>query len=891
MTRDDEYESEWIEVPTTGPGAVPDDTLGRHLLRRGAGTVPSDLAATIATRIADTSQESGWRRAVRTLRPVAAIAAVLVVVLVGSLIAIAPRPAPDLGPGATTLDPATRALTVAELVRYVDDRPVIGATVILADDILPFPIDCPSAEQCPFGVLRGFSAATNSTDAPSRVYPASRAATPIHTQVDGPVALRIRSGGGFTYLGRVAPASSTRLAWTVPSAEASVSVGDLALVHGWLGMSSVEPPCVPQLSPEPMPMSVDGGGLDFTCGRVSFISVSAASDDTTIPSDAHRVQNQAYGTFAGTPPDDGSSPVALREGDYLVREAVPQLACPSGPTLCGDVLPAPDGWELISRLDPVRIPAATAATPSPTSTPTPADATWDPTQRPLTPPEFLRILGSHPAPGTVLIVDDQVMQSAIDCATTVDCPTGALVNAAGTLVEPPPGGILPFTTDGSVIQPIPGPIALQVTDGPYLVFLGTVVSGGQPMAVSAHDLAARNATGGLFVIPGWIVAGLQPSCPTMQSASAAPTSELGLPEPYFVCVASGWITDTEYQPDTVIDNGASTQVEVRAPTEGLWVQAGAYQAYAPDPADDGYGGTLPRQGTFLVRDWAGRAEVLARLEPRAIPTDATTPTPGIDATPTPIVTPAPSQQPTDSGPASPVGTIVWSKDDLVRRATAGTIPTGTIVVADLQESDFTSFWPPGADHSCPQHCPQWNLTATDGSKLPVLVSMLSPVPYAHVGRIAFLVEGNSLRLLGPVDAQPDGHPHDVNGQPAKAGEYVAVHGWLRDGLPVPCPAEPSPVPVLGLDQASLSYTCPGTWIQPTPAEPATTNADGSGTVGMPVGAALVQDGADGSNQTAREGTFLIRRIDCFYPALDGCQAILDRLDRAELIGEVTAPDQ
>jgi hypothetical protein len=87
--------------------------------------------------------------------------------------------------------------------------------------------------------------------------------------------------------------------------------------------------------------------------------------------------------------------------------------------------------------------------------------------------------------------------------------------------------------------------------------------------------------------------------------------------------------------------------------------------------------------------------------------------------------------------------------------------------------------------------------------------------------------------------------------PGRPGTFTAVHGWLRDGPLVPCPAPVGPqsngLPV-GLDQQRIGFSCPWTWIQPTSAFPSVTNPDGSGSIGLPEGGLFVQNGADGSRR-------------------------------------------
>ena len=146
---------------------------------------------------------------------------------------------------------------------------------------------------------------------------------------------------------------------------------------------------------------------------------------------------------------------------------------------------------------------------------------------------------------------------------------------------------------------------------------------------------------------------------------------------------------------------------------------------------------------------------------------------------------------------------------------AGTIPNGTVVVTFLVDSDLTPAVPPGTVRFCGEICAEWYLGSAD-HRVTVDFSMLSPEPNAHTGRVAFLVEGGSLRLLGRATAQPQGQPLDLASVPFGDSDVIAVHGWLRNGPPLPCE---SIEPILGLDQIPLSYGCSGTWLQPSADDP------------------------------------------------------------------------
>ena len=497
---------------------------------------------------------------------------------------------------------------------------------------------------------------------------------------------------------------------------------------------------------------------------------------------------------------------------------------------------------LVASLLLVAAPAPhPGASPSPSSPSPVTGPTWDPTVKALTPPEFVRVLGAHPAPGTVLIVDDQIAGLLVSCATSDYCPSGRLVNA-GLDVSAPPGGMLPVDGD------ISGPLAIRIDNESRLVFLGSVVSNGLRMAFTAKDLAQRNAMGGLFVIPAWIVNGLPVSCPAT-SATPTPTSELGLPAPYMDCAPWAWLTDAPFQPVTVSPDGL--QQSGTAPPDGFAIQPRAYESFAPEPAHDG-SLTTPRQGIFLVRDWAGYGEVLARLEPLPIPSNGTLSTP----TPTP----------TTSRPS----TVVLGLEELMRDALSGDLPPGSIVVVDVPSSAVGNLWEPGVAHSCPQLCPEWVLRSNE-QVLRIVVSKQAPMPERPVGIQAFYVEPDgSLRALGPATTGPTGAPADPLSIATDGGLSV-VHGWLRIGPPIPCPYA-SPTTEAGLLGEPLAWTqCPGTWILPSPADPwaglpnNVTATDGSGTfhigdLSVPAGTLHVQDNGGDPGVDPREGSWLVRAM-------------------------------
>lgn len=100
------------------------------------------------------------------------------------------------------------------------------------------------------------------------------------------------------------------------------------------------------------------------------------------------------------------------------------------------------------------------------------------------------------------------------------------------------------------------------------------------------------------------------------------------------CGLAAWLTPLEEQPTT----GGPNSIEVAVPRDGLRVQNGAYDAFAPDPVR---GPNLPgietrRRGLYLVRPnltsvdacfmctpLGGPVEIVARVDPLTIPAGAT----------------------------------------------------------------------------------------------------------------------------------------------------------------------------------------------------------------------------------------------------------------------------
>ena len=428
----------------------------------------------------------------------------------------------------------------------------------------------------------------------------------------------------------------------------------------------------------------------------------------------------------------------------------------------------------------------------------PPASTWDPTVRALTPPELLRVLATSPAPGTVLIVDDQIVPFLVSVRasrSTARRASSGTTRACASRHRPA-GTCHTRSTRRSATTSIMGPLALQVGSGPNLVFLGAVVSNGLRMAFTARRTSLqRSAMGGLFVIPAWIHrTGPRPlpderwdpgaRCPPRSWACPRPTSRrlrwrsyLSDTDPRIAAVRG------RPRPDVVHASRATRTALLVVPGRRTGRPATASSSSVTGPA--------------TARSWPGSSRCF-------IPSDE-----AIGPTPEPTVEPTVGPSP------STAGGIVMSVDELIRRVLDGSARAGL----DRRRVDpvqaVSERWAPGAVHSCPQLCPMWHLFAGTRS-IDVVVSMQAPAPQSIVGVQAFLVlDDGSVRALGPVATGPTGGPLDGCGASVPIADGLSVvHGWLRLGPPLLCPQRPAPLET-GILGEPLSWSqCPGTWILP-----------------------------------------------------------------------------
>jgi hypothetical protein len=194
-------------------------------------------------------------------------------------------------------------------------------------------------------------------------------------------------------------------------------------------------------------------------------------------------------------------------------------------------------------------------------------------------------------------------------------------------------------------------------------YLGSVQESGNSLVWSPDNVpAAGAAPDSIYAVEGWLVRTQQVPCPTL------PPSTGGSP------------TDGNYECGGSFITGAPSAISETAndlDPGGLHVQAGAYEAFAPNPnqIDVGLGppaGTSDR-AVYLVRFVGPRSTITSRRNVWRLVARLDPPMGATEATPTPSPTPAPSL------PTSINGQAVLSTDDAQQQIDAGY--SGNLLIA------------------------------------------------------------------------------------------------------------------------------------------------------------------------------------------------------------------
>ena len=394
--------------------------------------------------------------------------------------------------------------------------------------------------------------------------------------LDAPLALRLVPGGPIELLGHVdLPAGSGPLDTAGLKAQTDSAVpGHVVAVWAWLsGINGMS--CGPMQAPDvPAP---------FTCrGNPSFLNdqpvlgatiddhPSAAPGSTftptlvitgSIPDSAVIVQAFAYGNYAPSPATADRINDAPRQGLYLVRMvAVDNADCPK----CR-------GWLMVGRLD------AQSPTADPSAQPNVG-------QRVYSAQELAATLSSDRASlvGKAVFVDGSIDASIVSTChpDPVSCPIGRLADTTETV------SATTYTAqllDGAGLG-TPTVMAMVVQTG-GLEYLGNMGYGGSgndfqaPVSQLAGDFS-NNQPLLTFIVSGWLAWTGPLPCPSFTDRPPADT-------PFQPCPMA-WLLPRD---ESVVPTG---------PSDGVGVQPGAYDEYAPDPAQAG-SGPAARYGTYLVR--------------------------------------------------------------------------------------------------------------------------------------------------------------------------------------------------------------------------------------------------------------------------------------------------
>lgn len=242
--------------------------------------------------------------------------------------------------------------------------------------------------------------------------------------------------------------------------------------------------------------------------------------------------------------------------------------------------------------------------------------------------------------GTIVAVQGRLERDpSMPCVSGQICANTLLADSGAGFHLRPVGDIGPGPWDGS--GPKTGTFAVRITaklEGgrPVVEFIGDLVNRDDgTFALSVPDIAsgAVPMEGAYAAVDGWLVRTPFHSCPSDPHPPQGPT---------YGCPDDDWLTGSEFQP--LRPDGSSV-----GPSDALYVPAGSYEQWAPDPAAFGRDsvGVVPRRATFLLWRAPGdcgpnadcltvpRWRIVGRLEP----------IPDLEASPSP----EPSQPPTVGG--------------------------------------------------------------------------------------------------------------------------------------------------------------------------------------------------------------------------------------------------
>ncbi|HEY1169368.1 MAG TPA: hypothetical protein VGE81_10395 [Candidatus Limnocylindrales bacterium] len=416
----------------------------------------------------------------------------------------------------------------------------------------------------------------------------------------------------------------------------------------------------------------------------------------------------------------------------------------------------------------------------------------------------------------------------------------------GTVTVRQEDQVPPQATDPADLQ---APVALRLSGQGPIEYLGHVrfTSGGSPTwSVTETLVATASAPDGQVVgVDGWLEGATGFTC------GPAPEPGPAIPAP-FDCAVRDYLTA---EPWTLVSGSGNSEGvgswEMSPPSDGVAVQRGAYDEYAPNPSISNMN-EESRRAIYLLRMVVDDAVncsgcrgwlVVGRLDA------------------------APMKS------ASPAGQVVRSAAELA--LLLGTDRASWIGKAVLVDGKVL----PGTIQNCPQ-TGDCNIGTLKGTNETVVASaytlsmLTGDSGFETEGVLAVAVRQDGLDYLGYMGYNTDNSfafqpsqlasPDELNHVPLLT---VVVNGWLVDsGSAIRCP--------LALPQPPADtpfFNCPWAWVAASDVQPVTVTASGLA-VTPPVGAVQVQPNAyaefapdpatpaDGIGHVPRAGTYLLRLV-------------------------------
>jgi hypothetical protein len=590
--------------------------------------------------------------------------------------AVSPAPSESIEPTPSPSSGAITIYTAQQLSDMIGDPAWVGHTVLAQAQLLVvrgyYTGPCTPPDPCAAAKLVGVSGPSivtigwrDTVEGQGTLYFAdygSQWLTPLTLPTDrGVFAFKV-AADSVEYLGpaRRLPDGSAFSPPDVPASAASAPADDVYVVSGWLAYSA------PTHLNCPLPPDQLGSGdhpdMSWWCGG-SWLNQDDERASGWAMGGLH-AQLDAYQSFAPQPAyeplgEAGGIAGVPEQGTYLVRPA----GC--NPDTMDGGCPV---WRMVGRLD------GPTTSPTPSPSPTPSTRNIDV----LTQDQLVALSYDPSAKDRVVLADAQIDLAPVataDCAPFDPCYLGHIGDNPSVAVYE---GWRDATSEGTG--------TFDTSQGRWLVRLGLPSADEHAMAFrighdtveylgdaqpsngsfvwSVNDLLAQGAPAPdqVFAVDGWLVRTQQVPCPTSPPGAGGSHTDGN-----YECGGS-FITPTA---------GAIAQAQNDLDPGGLHVQAGAYDAFAPNPTqiDVGLGppaGTSD-QAVYLVRFVGPRSTITSRRNVWRLVARLDPPMGATEATPTPSPTPAPSL------PTSINGQAVLSTDDAQQQIDAGY--SGNLLIA------------------------------------------------------------------------------------------------------------------------------------------------------------------------------------------------------------------